>query len=237
MAMTVNTTCFQCRREGHSDCELNLVLATQNSALYRFKCKRGHDTALFLQEHLFQLLFDLGLHAILDGYHREAVADFAASLERFYQFYFEFSCRVKGIDPAESSKAWSLVAAQSERQLGLFVASYLTMEGRSPMTLPGKLANFRNGVIHRGDIPNRTSAEDFGEAVRKVIQPVITGLDKKFPAQMMDMNVALLVAVNEALETVDTLARPTTLTFGTEQAGSLPEALNRVNSWKRTRAI
>ncbi len=56
---------------------------------YEFTCENGHTTVTVLQEQKFEVLFDLGAHAILDGYYREAVASFTSSLERFYEFFIK----------------------------------------------------------------------------------------------------------------------------------------------------
>ena len=51
------------------------------SQLLQIKCSRSHETTAILQEQKFEILFDIGAHAILDGYYREAVSSFTSSLE------------------------------------------------------------------------------------------------------------------------------------------------------------
>ena len=53
--------------------------------LYEFSCKNGHLNRFFITNTKYELLFDMGLCAYLNGFYREAVLDFAASLERFYE--------------------------------------------------------------------------------------------------------------------------------------------------------
>ncbi len=48
----------------------------------------------------FEVLTETAMQAIVDGYYREAVASFAASLERIFQFYVEVVTHSKGIDGA-----------------------------------------------------------------------------------------------------------------------------------------
>jgi hypothetical protein len=33
------------------------------------------------------VLFDIGANAVVDGYYREAITSFSASLERFYEYF------------------------------------------------------------------------------------------------------------------------------------------------------
>ena len=49
----------------------------------------------------FELLFELGINALIDGYPREAVSSFASALERFYEFF----CQVAAL--ALSIPKWS----------------------------------------------------------------------------------------------------------------------------------
>ncbi len=54
---------------------------------YTFTCENGHKQTVLLQQQKFEMLFEVGANAILDGYYREAVSSFASSLERAYQFF------------------------------------------------------------------------------------------------------------------------------------------------------
>jgi hypothetical protein len=55
---------------------------------YEVVCDCGHRSAVVLQNLKFELLFEMGINAIVDGYPREAVSSFSAALERFYEFYW-----------------------------------------------------------------------------------------------------------------------------------------------------
>ncbi|MCB1615105.1 MAG: hypothetical protein KDI30_03730 [Pseudomonadales bacterium] len=58
------------------------VFADVNSdGHYEFVCENGHTSVVRLQEEAFQVMFEMGLHAINDRYYREAVVNFASSLE------------------------------------------------------------------------------------------------------------------------------------------------------------
>src|ERR1700681_1770876 len=64
------------------------VSQLSESGEYEVVCGRGHISCVQLLNLKFELLFEMGLNALVDGYGREAVSSFAASLERFYEFYW-----------------------------------------------------------------------------------------------------------------------------------------------------
>jgi hypothetical protein len=48
-------------------------------------CMRGHKWTFIIQQRKYEILFELGVAALLDGYAREAVLNFAGSIERLYE--------------------------------------------------------------------------------------------------------------------------------------------------------
>ena len=73
------------------------------------ECPR-HGPGPVLLGHKFELLFDLGALAILDGYYREAVSSFAACVERFYEFYFRIVFEAHELPEPEIKAAWKAMA-------------------------------------------------------------------------------------------------------------------------------
>lgn len=137
--MRLPTTCSVCMMEMANGIEPSVMMVSpSDDGRYTFACERGHTGLTVLQQDRFQLLFEAGLHALIDGYPREAVADFASSLERFYEFYFRMHCRASGIARADEDKTWTVVASQSERQLGLYLSSYLSINGNCAPTRAAK---------------------------------------------------------------------------------------------------
>jgi hypothetical protein len=153
-------------------------LEVQDSGLYLLECSEGHKTATHLEAHRFEILFELALSAIVDGYNREAVASFAAALERFYEFYVRVICAKRKIDQVQLNTAWKDVSKQSERQLGAYVFMYLLERSECAPKLPQKMVEFRNGVIHKGNFPTRLQAVNFGQAVLDAISPVFEYLKR-----------------------------------------------------------
>lgn len=175
--MRIPLYCMQCSKEtGHpSTC---YPAELQDSGLYRLVCKHRHETFICLQEQKFEVLFELALNAIVDGYYREAVASFSSSLERFYEFYLRVMCVKRGLDDATVERAWKAISKQSERQFGAYAFTYLIETGTLAPTLPEQKVAFRNEVIHKGRIPSRDEAVTYGEDVLQVISPILDHLKK-----------------------------------------------------------
>jgi hypothetical protein len=151
---------------------------------YELTCSFGHTSSTVLQQHKFEILFDIGAHAILDGYYREAVSSFTSSLERFY----EFSIRVllegaTGSDDLFQS-AWKNISSQSERQLGAFIFLWASCMKEEPTLLSQKMVTFRNEVIHKGKIPSKEEAVRYGDAVLETVTPKIKALKAALPNQV-----------------------------------------------------
>jgi hypothetical protein len=128
-------------------------------------CEKGHTTEVKLPIPEFELLFDLGCSALLDGYPREAVTSFASSFERFDEFACRFLLARRNLTFEAVNHWWKEVAASSERQWGSYVALWIAEFYREPPTLPKKLIEFRNACVHKGRIPPEKEAKAYGEAV------------------------------------------------------------------------
>lgn len=143
------------------------------SGVYEFVCNQGHSNTYVLSEHLFEVLSETAVQAIVDGYYRDAVSSFMASLERMYEFYCRVVLRSRGVEPSLVESVWKNVSSQSERQLGMFLALYSAEHKRLPPVLDNDSIRFRNMVIHKGHIPSLTEASDFGQKVVDIVQPLI----------------------------------------------------------------
>lgn len=146
----------------------------QEDNIYRLTCKHGHITHTSLQQHKFQVLFELGAHAIADGYYREAVASFTSSLERFYEFFFKTFLYQQGRSDEEVIAAWKPLSDNSLKQIGAFTAIFNLTFNEPPPLLNNSKTKFRNDVIHNGIIPTQAQAMDFGESIIDLIWPTIT---------------------------------------------------------------
>lgn len=166
------TRCSTCNDPNNP---LNIVELTDEN-VYQTKCSRGHIATTLILLQKFEILFEMGAVALIDGYHREAVSNFASSLERFLEFYIDVMLIEEGVTHDEFKKSWKLVANQSERQLGAFVFLYLTKNKQSVTYLSDKAINFRNKVIHKGYIPTFDETCDYGQAVLSFVDPILNDL-------------------------------------------------------------
>jgi hypothetical protein len=141
----------------------------EDSGLYKLVCPNGHETVSCIQQLKFEILFDLGAYAILDGYYRDAVASFTAAMERFFEFFVEVQCEKQGIDFETFDATWDRVSSRSERELGAFIIMYLLAMKKPPTLLSNNNTKFRNDVIHKGRIPTKEEAIQYGEKVAEVL--------------------------------------------------------------------
>lgn len=154
--------CLKCRADDEA-----ALLEIGNENLHKVKCDKGHESFLVITQQKHEVLFEVGNYAIVDGYYREAISSFSASLERYYEFFIKVLS--VGLSSSEFQKVWKQVASQSERQLGGYMFTYLNVFRSSPEILPQSLVKLRNSVIHKGHIPTRDEAAKFGKAAAKII--------------------------------------------------------------------
>lgn len=179
MPLTFRAECIECATLAElTAAPEQHVLDAQTSGPYTFVCAAGHTNLLVLQVEHFQMLFEAGVQAAVDQYYREAIADFAASLERFHQFFFEVFCQHHNLDTELRAGTWRLVHAQSERQLGMYLAAYASMCGGVPPTLGRTDVELRNGIIHRGELASEEDAIRYGQHVVDIQLSVIDRLDQ-----------------------------------------------------------
>jgi hypothetical protein len=178
--LKIRVSCPKCMNENIRDVSF-VHVSIRDDGTYEFVCPKGHNAFVTLQEQRFEVLFDIGAHAIVDGYYREAVSSFAASLERFFEFYVRATLAENAIPDSIVDGSWRLVRKQSERQLGAFIFIYTLINRRTPKILSEQRVAFRNGVIHEGKIPTYDDAIDFGQSVLDVVRPLLLEAKQKFP--------------------------------------------------------
>lgn len=153
--MKIITRCIHCGPE-----EEAALLEVGNENLHHVVCDKGHESPLVITQQKHEILFEVAVHAIIDGYYREAISSFSASLERYYEFFIKVvSVALPG---NVFEKGWKQVSSQSERQLGAYIFTYIVFFQKLPETLPQTLTALRNNVIHKGYIPSRKEAVEFG---------------------------------------------------------------------------
>ena len=128
--MRFPATCPHCARTSQAE--------YTDSGIHELTCPHcAGKFTVYLRKHKFEMLFDLGTRALMDGYAREAVASFAGSLERFFEFYTRAATLERAAGQGEDfagaaerlEQSWKLLSAQSERQLGAFALAYSVARG------------------------------------------------------------------------------------------------------------
>lgn len=179
--MKLPIICSQCMTEDIATARPIAAVEIRDDGRYEVTCPKGHKSLTILQQQKFEVLFDIGAYAIIDGYYREAISSFTSSLERFYEFVIMAVLFNKGISEEAFKQAWKLVERQSPRQLGAFIIIYLTEFGTPPALLSRKNVDFRDEVIHQGRIPTRQEALDYGQAVHDIVRPILKQVKEKCP--------------------------------------------------------
>lgn len=185
--MKLEFLCWQCP-EGTPG--RRVTLPFNENGYYRFRCAQKHVHEIVLVQMRFEVLAETAMQAIVDGYFRDAVASFAAALERFYQFYLEVVAHSKGVPSTAQTATWKQVANQSERQLGMFIGVYQLENGNAPPLLDQKRVAFRNRVIHQGYLPTEEEAVEFGQAVVDLVQPLINGMMPRYISDIEALTIA-----------------------------------------------
>lgn len=143
---------------------------------YEVRCAKGHISTVVLDNIKFELLFEMGLNAIIDGYPREAVSSFTSALERFYEFYWRVVMKHQDIGTKHVDAAWKYLSKLSERQTGAYISAATLLTKEAPdLVKPDKEVAFRNKVIHNGYIPTEDEAIAYGDIVMGLIN---TGIEQ-----------------------------------------------------------
>lgn len=191
--MKIDIPCLTCFfSENNQDRSLGSPKPTSSrpigdTSIYNTTCDNGHTSRTILLNHKFEILFESGIKALVDGYHREAVTSFAVALERFYEFSIIFFLVDKFLDEQgrfvdhetlkKFEKLWRSTLSFSERQFGAFISLYFS-EFLADPAVP-ESSSFRNKVIHAGYVPTYKEALEFGVAVHKFIDKLLRFYNEK----------------------------------------------------------
>jgi hypothetical protein len=173
---------------------------------YEARCNYGHVTSIYLEEQRFEILFEVGAHAILDEYFREAIASFTASLEQFYEFAIRCFVKRSAVELEAAGASWKEVANSSERQHGAFVYLWLTHFKSNPDVLSNKLREFRNDVIHKGVIPEKKRAIWYGDQLLSLVIPQLAVMMAEFEDEILEIKHETYQKFCDQLEPVLTIA-------------------------------
>jgi hypothetical protein len=236
--MRIPIHCPECLFKNPAETRPTFLSPTDDDR-YKITCEAGHTTVTFLQQQRFEVLFQLGATAIVDGYYREAISSFASSLERFYEFAIRSLAIETGRTPDALNASWKSISNQSERQLGAFIFSWLLCFGEMPKILTSTETNFRNKVIHQGKLPARDEALAFGETILSLIRPhmykLIENAKNGVDTEMTRVNLQKALGIPGDLHSQTNLSMPTLISLvmidDRQQTMSLADYLPIVERW------
>jgi hypothetical protein len=196
---------MQCQSElGHPSFE-PFSAPYYDERIANIRCSRGHSGVVVLQNQKFEVLLDSGANALLEGFTLEAAATFSAALERFLEFAAKVMLHHLGMKESTYSAMFSEMARQSERQIGCFLALHALVHDE-PFTPNKTIAQRRNSVIHKGQIPTPEEVDEFCKAVYSEILRVLVLLRRVCQASI------------HAVVTADLRARTAKLPTGMQAA-------------------
>jgi hypothetical protein len=125
----------------------------------------------------FEILFEMALLALNDGYTREAVATLASAVEEFYRFFVKVVLLKRAISEGETlDEVTRLLKSplldRAEPQLGAFAIAYFLEKKKAPTFPDPHSIEFRNRVIHRGRIPKYDEVVSYGAKIIKFLIPL-----------------------------------------------------------------
>lgn len=223
--------CFQAGQKHESYIELT------DDIYYKFECENGHRKNIILQERKFEILFEFGAIALMEGFTREAVSSFAASLERFYEYFLKTLMLHRGISFEQIAEMWKDMDKQSERQLGAFLTIYTTHFNQPPTRIDGKeysryfknsnhpsVTSFRNAVIHKGYIPKYDEVLAYGEAIKFFISETLKLIYTK---EYIETHLLLTKLTRQSLEINKDFGLTSIWSLPTILKWTVPDNLNR----------
>ena len=179
--------CMKCLEEFGKPSNEFARVEFRDDGRYELKCSFGHETTTVLQQQKFEILFEIGANAILDGYYREAVSSFTSSLERFYEFGIRVFLENVSKSDDLFQRCWKKISSQSERQLGAYIFLWASSFNEVPNLLSSNQVAFRNDVVHKGKIPTREEAIKYGDAVLEVLRQQMFTIQEKLPEVVQKM--------------------------------------------------
>lgn len=234
MKVIAPLTCMKCLQEnGMPDLSFFHYAEINNDFRYTFTCPRGHQNTFIDQSHRYETLFQIGATAIIDGYYREAISSFTASLERFYEFFINIKLMKDGINQETISFIWDKVKSQSERQLGAFIFLYAQHFNEKPNLISNRLIELRNNVIHKGKIPTKDEAIEYGQAILDLIDTYLKYILPSFDLQIRELTFSQLRERNVEKAHSTTIGPATILSrINSQNNLSLEKELIKLQKWE-----
>lgn len=183
--MKVVAPCFKCNEEFGI---ISLFLENHNNEICEFTCDNGHKNYVIIQNENYDLLYESGIIALLDGYYRECVMNISSSLECFYEYVILLLIfSNNGNDYKNAIKFYKRISKRSECREGAFYGlcrAYL----KDDLFINDKTKKVRNDVIHNGIYPTYDESFVFSKEIcqfinncyNKIINTIDSNTFKKY---------------------------------------------------------
>ena len=185
--MNIELICMECFEKDkipNSIFDFSVETGINDLGHYIVQCSNNHKFQVIVQSEKFEILFDLAIEALLDGYTREALTNFASSLERFIEFTIKVILLTKNNNMDLIKSGWKNVKSQSERQLGAYYLIYQNEFGVEAPYLSSKMIQLRNDTVHKGYIPTNNDVTNYGNEVLKITLPILKSLKEVYDEQI-----------------------------------------------------
>lgn len=187
--MKINFMCGKCimlASQRTNTYQLNdgmfIDMPISDSGIYDFECNTQfrHKNSILITNLKSDLLYDSAINAFNDGYLRESISSFYASLENFYIEIIKYLLSKSNISIKDRNKVIKSPMKQSERKLGAFYALFLSQINKIPPVFDEKLVGTRNNVIHGTYYPTKKDVIEFGIEIANYIFTVLNMLNEKY---------------------------------------------------------
>ncbi len=113
-------------------------------------------------------------------------------------FFIRTTLHSWGVPLAKIDSTWKEMSRQSERQLGAFLVLYLYLTKDSYGLLKRKMIEQRNDIIHRGKLPSKQEAIEFGKYAFDSINHILCILREQCGKSV---GTSIVAQTNKALDT------------------------------------
>ena len=195
--MKLQIMCYDCQQEAMKIDELKTppyissypywqypVIELDKWPYIEFECDKSHRQRFTLNLELYELLFQQATYCVQDGYYREAIGTYNASLERFFEFLIEILCYYND-DKIMFEDLWKSMRNQSERQLGAYYTIWNVTIKKTPIFLNNDMVKLRNEVVHKGELASREKAMAFGKYVFDYIKDTLKELSEHIKQEQL----------------------------------------------------
>lgn len=178
--MRLTFTCSDCLRILRKEPALvfEVAMPLRDDRVYRWTCGAGHEQATTLVAVHFEILAEVAFQALADGYPREAYLSFMGAIERLMEAFVKAAWRTRNVAEPFQEAAWRSVQASSERQTGLFIATWALTQEAPFIAVSTQMSKERNKVVHQGKIPSEAEAIKFGQQAIDWMLPVMAAGEK-----------------------------------------------------------